>query len=152
MSNEAQLSDGALALAYALGGNATFTLVSGATGARFTYKVRAHLNEDGEQSGRWFVSVLQGPDNTSHYGYLGTIFDKGRWGFKFYHGKKSKISRSAPSALAFAWAWERLAASYLPDNLEFFHSGNCCRCGRKLTVPESIETGIGPICAEKMAA
>lgn len=27
-------------------------------------------------------------------------------------------------------------------------SGNCCRCGRKLTVPVSLHRGMGPICAE----
>ena len=30
-------------------------------------------------------------------------------------------------------------------------SGRCCSCGRDLTDPESIERGIGPICAEKFA-
>ena len=28
-------------------------------------------------------------------------------------------------------------------------SGRCCSCGRDLTDPESIERGIGPVCAEK---
>jgi hypothetical protein len=30
---------------------------------------------------------------------------------------------------------------------EFHHCGFCCRCGRTLTDPASIESGIGPICA-----
>lgn len=29
--------------------------------------------------------------------------------------------------------------------------GRCCRCNKKLTTPESIEAGIGPICAGKTA-
>lgn len=28
-------------------------------------------------------------------------------------------------------------------------SGTCCRCGRRLDVPESVEAGIGPVCATK---
>jgi hypothetical protein len=28
-----------------------------------------------------------------------------------------------------------------------WHEGRCGRCGRKLTVPESIESGFGPECA-----
>lgn len=28
-------------------------------------------------------------------------------------------------------------------------SGRCCSCGRELTDPESIDAGIGPICAGK---
>lgn len=29
-------------------------------------------------------------------------------------------------------------------------SGTCCRCARQLDVPESVEAGIGPVCAKKM--
>lgn len=28
-------------------------------------------------------------------------------------------------------------------------SGTCCRCGRRLDVPESVEAGIGPVCGGK---
>lgn len=34
------------------------------------------------------------------------------------------------------------------DRVEVWHEGSCGRCGRKLTVPSSIETGLGPECAE----
>jgi hypothetical protein len=34
--------------------------------------------------------------------------------------------------------------------VEFWHEGKCCRCGRKLTVPASIASGIGPECATKI--
>jgi hypothetical protein len=29
-------------------------------------------------------------------------------------------------------------------------TGSCCRCGRRLDVPESVEAGIGPVCAGKV--
>jgi len=29
-------------------------------------------------------------------------------------------------------------------------SGTCCRCARRLDVPESVEAGIGPVCAGKV--
>jgi hypothetical protein len=32
--------------------------------------------------------------------------------------------------------------------LEVWHEGRCGRCGRALTVPESVERGIGPECWE----
>lgn len=147
--NRRRLSEAEEARSFALGGKATFTLVSTKTGTRFTYKVNAHLNEDGDPTGRWFVKVLQGPNNECDFGYLGTIFDKGRHGLKFYHGKKAKIGYEAPSARAFAWAWPRIAAGFLPAMLEFWHEGSCASCGRKLTVPSSIASGFGPICAAK---
>jgi hypothetical protein len=36
------------------------------------------------------------------------------------------------------------------NGCEVYHEGRCGRCNRKLTVPESIETGLGPECASKL--
>lgn len=38
----------------------------------------------------------------------------------------------------------------LPNDVEVFHTGQCCRCGRELTDPIYMEKGIGKICAEKL--
>jgi len=34
--------------------------------------------------------------------------------------------------------------------VEFYHMGRCAACGLSLTNPESIETGYGPICRERI--
>ena len=34
---------------------------------------------------------------------------------------------------------------------DVYHSGTCSRCGRVLTTPESIRSGLGPVCAELAA-
>jgi hypothetical protein len=124
---------------FATAGNATFTVKSTRTGNRFTYKVRKP-NQDGPA----FVALLSGPNNESDFRFLGTIFPDGN----YRHGRKSTVSPTAPSAVAFAWVWQH--ASNLPASVEVHHEGRCCRCGRKLTVPESIESGIGPECASIM--
>ena len=50
-------------------------------------------------------------------------------------------------AKAFAWFWRVLNGSgNFPAGFEFWHEGRCCRCGKRLTVPESIQGGIGPEC------
>lgn len=147
MTDRAKLTNANDAKTFLLGGNATFTLVSTKTGTRFTYKVTAHRDNDGTND-RWFVKVLQGPNNEADFGYLGTIFN----GNRYYHGKKSHIGKNASSAVAFEWAFRKLSNGSLPDALEFWHEGSCCMCGRKLTVPSSVATGIGPICAVKLAA
>ena len=41
-----------------------------------------------------------------------------------------------------------------PDNIteagfDVHHEGKCGKCGRPLTVPESVKTGLGPICSGK---
>lgn len=124
------------ARAFMLAGKAIVTLVSKKTGTRFTYRVAQGNNV-------LFVGLLNGPDNTEDYKYLGRITQEGT----FWCGRKTPrvgdIHPGAPSAQAFSWAWAKLAAGVLPETLEIWHEGKCGRCGRRLTVPESIAQGFG---------
>lgn len=142
----AQLSDVASVRRFVLAGAATFTLVSRATGARFTYRVRSCENNDA----LWFVSVLTGQDNENSYSYLGIIRDS-TLGYRFQRTAKSRLSADSPSCKAADWFFRAVFAvvPILPASVEFWHEGRCCRCGRKLTVPESIAAGVGPECASK---
>jgi hypothetical protein len=125
---------------YALAGKARLTVRSVASGTRFTYRIKS----SGGLGPVYFVQVLTGSDNESDYKYLGFI----RGGVYIHGGRKSKIGPTAPSNLAFAWFWRN--ADALPASAECWHEGCCGRCGRALTVPESIRDGIGPECARKM--
>lgn len=125
------------ALNFIQAGNATITAVSVATGTRFTYRVRE--SNDGKL---FFVSLLNGPDNTTSYTYMGIIR-----GNKFTRTNNSKVTQDAPSYKAFVWLFDQLSMDRLPPTVELYHEGRCGRCNRLLTVPESIEAGIGPECA-----
>lgn len=152
MKNAAQLTSTAAALGYMTAGRAIVTLVSEKTGTRFTYRVVRCEGHDEDESRPWFVSVLTGSDNTGSYTYLGTLFPRDGHPV-FRHGKKSPIGQDAPSARAFAFVWSRLTqANRIPEQVQIWHEGRCGRCARALTVPESIASGIGPICAAKSAA
>lgn len=144
MTAHAAQLDPASVKAFALAGNARLTLVSKRTETRYTYRLRAAGNDPSLV----FVSVLTGPENEADYVYAGTIRDGGRYA----HGKaeKAKISRTAPSVVAFAWAWDHIIAGNVPATLEIWHEGRCGRCNRPLTVPESIASGIGPECGGKL--
>ena len=123
----------------ALAGNATITLVNKADGERFTYRIRQKKGAD-----FWFVSVLSGSDNTGDYRYLGCLPNGGR----FCPAKAGKgVAAKATSSRAFAYVWGNRRAPWLGQHIEVWHEGKCCRCGRKLTVPTSIATGLGPHCA-----
>lgn len=139
-----RLATADVALAYIRAGKATVTLVSVKTGARFTYRVSA-----ADDSDTLFVGLLNGPDNTANYAYLGRV-SRG----VFWAGRKvpraGDISPDAPSSKAFAWAWRALVRGEMPDSLEVWHEGRCGRCSRKLTVPASIASGFGPECAGRM--
>lgn len=134
--NAHQMTDVADVKRFVLGGNATLTLRSRATGTRFTFKIRHP-----DPHAPYFVKVLTGPEN---YTFLGSVFNGSKW----VHGRRSVISADATSAKAWAWFWNILQTDKLPASLEVWHEGRCCRCGRELTVPESIASGIGPECAK----
>lgn len=119
-------------------GKAIFTIKSIKTGKHLTFKVKKHQEKD-----IWFVSVLSGPDNESNYSYMGTIF-----GNDFRLTRNSKIGKDTVSFKAFNWMWNILKKNETPKDMEFYHEGFCGRCGRKLTVPESIESGFGPECIQ----
>lgn len=134
-----QLTTIADVLQFVQAGNATFTLVSKVTGARRTYKMR-----ESDRAGMFFVQVMTGPDNENDFQYLGIVRNG-----SYEIGKKSRITRDSPAHQAFDWFWRRVAANapVMFTALEVWHEGRCGCCGRKLTVPESVERGIGPECA-----
>jgi hypothetical protein len=37
----------------------------------------------------------------------------------------------------------------MANSIEIWHEGTCCRCGKRLTVPASIELGMGADCAKE---
>ena len=130
---------------FLLAGNAVFTLRSRKTGARYTYRV-SH-KKGGDVS---FVSLLVGSDNTRDYAYMGMLPDDKPTALRGVGKGKSCSSADAHSARAFQYLLDSIVKGSIPDALEVWHEGRCGRCGRKLTVPESIETGLGPECADKV--
>ena len=116
-------------------------------GERFTYQVeRQHDRLDAV----WHVSVLTGPSNMDDYTYVGVVADTDR--AQYYHDIGSRIGDGAPSVALFRELLEKVAdGTEALDGFRFWHEGRCLCCGRRLTVPESIESGIGPVCAEKGA-
>jgi hypothetical protein len=142
MTHSHRMTDVAQIKTFVRGGKARFTLVSTATGNRVTFKVSD--SDDGKVN---FVKVLTGSDNTNSYTFLGTIFSDGT----YRRGLRSPIGDDAPSARAFAWFFDHVATGDI-SKLEFWHEGRCGRCGRVLTVPESIATGFGPECAGRVGA
>lgn len=131
---------------FALAGKAFITIVSEKTGARFTFRIRKADKK--RPSSPHFVGVLNGPENTSMYAYLGAIFND--TGFK--STDKSKVGPDAASFKAFEYFHRHViegGQTPAEAKLSVYHEGRCGCCGRLLTVPESIATGIGPVCASK---
>ena len=132
-------------LAFMTAGDATFTVTSRKTGTRFTYRVEA-----ASETGKWFVKVLTGPDNRNDYTYAGMLFEQEGGALKPVQTRNSKVKAAAPSWMGFVWLVSMLNAGRdIGEQAEVDPMGKCGRCRRELTDPESIRTGLGPVCREK---
>jgi hypothetical protein len=132
------------AKAFALAGNAILTLQSLKTGVHYTYKVTASKPEEGKQGVHFVKLLTSGSADEGEFTYLGIIRAN-----RFMLTKASKANEDSGCFKAFDFFWNR-TNGVMPPQLVVRHEGRCGRCGRTLTVPESIDLGIGPECAAKM--
>lgn len=133
---------------FLLAGHAKFTLVSKVTGARKTFEVK-YANPTDKFPEGWMVSLLVGPDNGTDYKYIGIIRRTPGQPLVFIPNRQG-FGREA--VLAMMWFLRLCNAgkdSVFAEQAEFWHSGFCARCGRELTDPESIASGLGPVCRNK---
>ncbi|HHH30982.1 MAG TPA: hypothetical protein ENK57_21920 [Polyangiaceae bacterium] len=141
MTHPNKITDAKAAFDFILAGRAICTFLNPATGGRFTYRVRVR------DEGPAFVDVITG-SGAEDFTRLGLIFE----GKRFVVPRAWEIGNDAPSAAAFRWVFARLSHGADLRGVEVWHEGRCGACNRPLRVPESIETGLGPICAKKHAA
>jgi len=118
--------------------------------AHYTFRVSLKKAK-GNYGDTYFVSLLTGPDNTADYSYMGIL------------NPQTGVVRTTQASLRFAETyplrlinrvfnriWNDDAESVVAAGFDIHHEGRCGRCGRRLTVPESIETGLGPECAGRV--
>jgi hypothetical protein len=108
-----------------------------------------------EGNDRWpeafFLKLLTGPDNTEDYTYLGKLDDytgQVRTTAKSENYRDSRTLKLLNRVLARVWCDDH--AAFTQHGYQLHHEGKCGRCGRKLTVPASVESGIGPECQRIM--
>lgn len=130
------------AIDFILGGNALFTFKSSKTGTRFTYKVL----RDTKREDLYRVSWMNGSDNTKDYRMIGNLILS-----EFGLQPMSIHTKEIPAFIAFDYIYQNLSVKMPMPSLEIWHEGRCCKCGRTLTVPESIERGMGPECYSQIA-
>lgn len=141
MSEGHKIEDASAALAFLLAGKATFTVVSEATGERFTYQVRNW--KKAKYGTMHFVSVRTGND----YAKIGVVKDKAYFNSG---GHNTDLGSDDTRTLGFRYIFGNLLKNRMPPKAEIWHEGTCGRCSRPLTDPVSISRGIGPECLSKM--
>ena len=128
--------------AYLTAGQAIVT-VETEVGARYTYRIAR--KKDG--SSPLFASVLTGPNNLTDYTYAGLVQEDGT----LRPARPGRgLSPESPSVQALARLLAYARRGTLPPGWTLRHAGRCARCKRTLTTPESLETGLGPECAERV--
>ncbi len=133
-----------LSLEFVLAGRAVFT-VNNDKGDHYTFKVVK--KETASMGPIWFAMLLTGPDNTNDYTYMGCI--DAQLGFRLTG--KSKFKMDSVPVKVLVWTLRHVFMMLeLPAGYKIHHEGKCGRCGRALTVPSSVESGIGPECAKIM--
>lgn len=119
--------------------------------SHYTYRVTKKEASE-RYSEVFFASLLTGPDNTSDYTYMGMIEPLSG---EVRLTRASKYSKESwPYRLlcrVLTCLWQGKNERIIDAHFDLHHEGRCCRCGRVLTVPESILSGIGPECAKKAA-
>jgi hypothetical protein len=132
------LPDAASVRRFITGGNATITLRNRESGERRTVKF-TKPRDPRPGACPIFAKFMIGPDNEESFQYIGVVWDKA--GSLVWVPK-----RNGGPAKIIEWLIGRLNAGDLGSKVEVWHEGRCGRCGRKLTVPESIASGFGPEC------
>jgi hypothetical protein len=123
--------------------NGVITIANPATGGHRTIAIRTQKADAKFAPGERIVSLLSGPDNEADYR-----------GFAFLKRNrvlvwKSKRATAAGSRSVLEYLADMLErpAVYIERGITYHFEGRCRVCNRKLTTPESIESGIGPVCA-----
>ncbi len=124
--------------------NGCVTLYNPATGNHVTVWVRTQKQDSSFFPGQRLVHEFVGSDNNS-------IMDYQSFGVIGHHGKISiwKAKRNDNFYVVLAKMLEDPKPWAEHKNIRFDIEARCRRCNRKLTNPDSIQTGLGPECASK---
>lgn len=131
--------------------NGKYTVRNRASGEHRTFRVRTQPADASFAPGERIVALLTGSDNENDYTGFGFVNEDG---VAVWRSKRAKPGEKRSHFEIFAELLFSLAVdgafSPYAESYELLMSGTCAVCNRALTEPESITTGIGPVCREKV--
>ena len=111
-------------------------------GTHYTFRVRTNDADSNFAPGRQVIGYLNGPGNAGdsiNFAFVGNA--------RIFPWRRFQTSGYATIIAA---ARSLVSGNHEQAGLRYAQqSGNCYRCGRVLTAPESIEKGLGPTCASR---
>ena len=120
--------------------------ITGPKGHR-TFEISTVENPASALYGKRIIGLLAGSDNESDYRNFGFVTETGIAVWKKNRGNGQKSAYEIFAQLLWALATGEGAERY--PNYSLLTEGRCIRCNRRLTEPQSIITGIGPVCAQR---
>lgn len=121
--------------------NGKYTIQNRESGVHRTFRIKTQPKDARFAPGARIVSVMNGTDNQSHYKRFGFVNDKGIFIFKSLRDNKDYDGYAR-----MLWSLLATPESVLHQRYSIDQSLHCLRCNRELTTPESLRTGIGPVC------
>lgn len=125
-------------------GRSVFTLENNETGNYITFKIKELKKNYKVIPGVFVVECKVLGDKDTGYRFLGFLnlnerkFRRRFWDHKFI------------GYTTLFWLLRNLENLERFEKLAIYHEGRCCKCSHPLTVPESIDSGIGPECSKRM--
>lgn len=127
-------------------GRALFTLENKEKESHITFRVQSLKRKRGQEEETRLFDVHVKALNDQYHGsrFIGRL-DRKLKTFK----PSGYVERDHVGVQTINWIidhWNDLEKFEGDGRLGMYHQGVCCKCGMPLTVPESIENGIGPLC------
>ena len=135
--------------------NGRFTIHSNRSGEHRTFQIKTVIGDKkkpkdafcNKMAGNRIVGLLTGPDNESSYTNFGFVNDDGIRCWRAHSDKRPLAD------ILWRFAVEGVhdaeSGRIMLEGVDGYMlcEGKCIHCNRTLTTPESIESGIGPVCA-----
>jgi len=134
----------------ALAGRAVLTFRNLESGTHFTVKIK-QLRDKKDRKIKlpiFYVHISLLGDGVQRYRFAGTMFSDN------FHIKLGRdVEANSQLARVFRWMVGAIQnPEVLRGRVGLFHEDRCCHCGLPLTHPESVYTGLGPVCLKNMRA
>jgi len=122
--------------------NGKVTIKNPATGKHRTFRIRTQPEDSRFAPGKRVVSLRVGGHSDADWkGWTGFAFVDADGQIKVWRKKQNGNWPVYARMLEYPETFESKGAEYQFE-------GHCRRCNRELTNPNSIESGIGPVCAK----
>ena len=125
-------------LGFILGGRADFTIYQE---PNIQVKYRVIVNDSRNV---WFIYTET--NSSKKVSYQGYFTKSSPYIFKV--GKKPNIELNEKAIKGLMWVLNH--ANSLPSTVHILHHGKCSVCGRQLKDVDSLASGLGPVCREKI--